>query len=53
VPDIEGLFSSPLLIIPDATHSKTEIRIRARGKTSARYMNAKEGASCEKENPEL
>ncbi len=33
VADIEALFSSPLLIVPDAAHSKTETRIRALGKT--------------------
>jgi len=38
VADIEALFSSPLLIIPDAAHSKTESRIRALGKTSAGRM---------------
>ena len=36
--DIEALFSSPLLIIPDAVHSKTETRIRALGKTGAGRM---------------
>jgi uncharacterized DUF497 family protein len=36
--DIEALFSSPLLIIPDAAHSTTETRIRAFGKTSAGRM---------------
>jgi len=35
VADIEAMFSSPLLIIPDAAHSKTETRIRALGKTGA------------------
>jgi uncharacterized DUF497 family protein len=38
IADIEALFSSPLLIIPDATHSKTESRIRALGKTGAGRM---------------
>jgi uncharacterized DUF497 family protein len=38
VADIEALFSSPLLIIPDADHSKTETRIRALGKTSTGRM---------------
>ena len=38
VADIEALFSSPLLIIPDAVHSKTETRIRALGKTGAGRM---------------
>ena len=38
VADIEALFSSPLLIIPDAVHSKTETRIRALGKTDAGRM---------------
>jgi uncharacterized DUF497 family protein len=36
--DIEALFSSALLIVPDATHSKTETRIRALGKTGAGRM---------------
>jgi uncharacterized protein len=36
--DIEALFSSALLIIPDAAHSKTETRIRALGKTSSGRM---------------
>ncbi len=36
VADIEALFSSPLLIIPDAMHSTTmETRIRAFGMTGA------------------
>jgi uncharacterized DUF497 family protein len=34
VADIEALFSSPLLIVPDAAHSKAETRIRALGSTS-------------------
>jgi len=38
VADIEALFSSPLLIIPDAAHSKTETRVRALGKTSTGRM---------------
>ena len=36
--DIEALFSSPLLIIPDPAHSTTETRIRALGKTSTGQM---------------
>ena len=35
VAEIEALFSRPLLVVPDAGHSKTETRIRALGKTSA------------------
>jgi predicted DNA binding CopG/RHH family protein/uncharacterized DUF497 family protein len=38
VADIEALFSSPLLIIPDGAHSKTGTRIRALGKTGAGRM---------------
>ena len=38
VADIEALFSSPLLIVPDAAHSKTESRIRALGRTGAGRM---------------
>jgi uncharacterized protein len=38
VADIEALFSSPLLIVPDAAHSKTETRVRALGKTSTGRM---------------
>jgi uncharacterized DUF497 family protein len=38
VADIEALFSSPLLIIPDSVHSKTETRIRALCKTDAGRM---------------
>jgi uncharacterized protein len=38
VAEIEALFSSPLLIVPDATHSKTETRIRGLGKTADRRM---------------
>ena len=38
VAEIEALFSSPLLIIPDAAHSTTETRVRALGKTSAGRM---------------
>ena len=33
--DIEALFATPLLVIPDTAHSQTETRIRAIGKTSA------------------
>ncbi len=36
--EIEALFSRPLLIIPDAVHSKIETRIRALGKTTAGRM---------------
>ena len=32
---IEGLFSRPLLIIPDASHSESEDRLRAIGKTAS------------------
>jgi len=35
VEDIEALFASPLLIIPDTAHSRIEARTRALGKTSA------------------
>ena len=38
IPEIEALFSEPLLIVPDATHSKSETRIRALGSTSAGRM---------------
>ena len=38
IADIEALFSSPLLIVPDAAHSKTASRIRALGKSSAGRM---------------
>jgi uncharacterized DUF497 family protein len=38
VAEIEALFASTLLIIPDARHSQTETRIRALGKTSAGRM---------------
>ena len=38
VPEIEALFSEPLLIVPDATHSKSETRIRALGRASAGRM---------------
>lgn len=34
VAEVEGLFSRPLLIIPDASHSKSEERLRAIGKTA-------------------
>jgi uncharacterized DUF497 family protein len=33
VAEVEGLFSRPLLIIPDASHSESEERLRAIGKT--------------------
>lgn len=36
--EIEALFSEPLLIVPDATHSKSETRIRALGRASAGRM---------------
>ena len=32
---VEGLFSRPLLIIPDASHSESEERLRAIGKTAS------------------
>lgn len=35
VAEVEGLFSRPLLIIPDASHSKSEERLRAIGKTAS------------------
>lgn len=38
VAEIESLFSSPLLIIPDAGHSTIETRVRALGKTSSGRM---------------
>ena len=38
VAEIEALFSSPLLIIPDALHSRTETRIRALGKSGTGRM---------------
>jgi uncharacterized DUF497 family protein len=38
VAQIEALFSAPLLLIPDAAHSKAETRLRALGKTSAGRM---------------
>ncbi len=34
VAEVEGLFSRPLLIIPDASHSRSEERLRAIGKTA-------------------
>ncbi len=33
VAEVEGVFSSPLLLIPDASHSQSEERLRAIGKT--------------------
>ena len=33
--EVEGLFSSPLLLIPDASHSQSEERLRAIGKTAS------------------
>ncbi len=38
VAQIETLFSAPLLMLPDATHSKAETRLRALGKTSTGRM---------------
>lgn len=39
VAEVEGLFSRPLLIIPDAAHSQGEERLWAIGKTaSGRYV---------------
>jgi uncharacterized DUF497 family protein len=38
IAEIEALFSESLLIVPDATHSKSETRIRALGKISAGRM---------------
>jgi uncharacterized protein len=35
VAEVEGLFSRPLLIIPDASHSQGEERLRAIGKTAS------------------
>jgi uncharacterized DUF497 family protein len=35
VAELEGLFSRPLLIIPDASHSLSEERLRAIGKTAS------------------
>ena len=35
VAEVEGLFSKPLLIIPDASHSQSEERLRAIGKTES------------------
>ena len=35
VAELEGLFSTPLLIIPDASHSKKEERLRAIGRTES------------------
>lgn len=35
VTEVEGLFSRPLLIIPDASHSQSEERLRAIGKTAS------------------
>lgn len=35
VAQVEGLFSRPLLIIPDAPHSESEERLRAIGKTAS------------------
>ena len=34
VAEVEGLFSRPLLIIPDESHSQGEERLRAIGKTA-------------------
>ena len=38
VKEIEALFDSPLLIVPDAAHSKTEARSWAIGKSGAGRM---------------
>ena len=38
VEEIESLFDAPLLIVPDAAHSKTEARSWAIGKSSAGRM---------------
>ena len=35
VAEVEGLFSSPLLLIADASHSQSEERLRAIGKTAS------------------
>ena len=35
VAEVEGLFSRPLLIAPDALHSETEERLRGIGKTAS------------------
>ena len=35
VAEVEGLFSRPLLILPDAMHSETEERLWAIGKTAS------------------
>lgn len=35
VAQVEGLFSRPVLIIPDASHSQGEERLRAIGKTAS------------------
>ena len=35
VAEVEGLFSRPLLIIPDASHSESEERLLAIGKTAS------------------
>jgi uncharacterized DUF497 family protein len=35
VAEVEGLFNMPLLIIPDASHSQSEERLRAIGKTAS------------------
>ena len=35
VVEVEGLFSRPLFIIPDASHSQSEERLRAIGKTAS------------------
>jgi uncharacterized DUF497 family protein len=34
VAEIEAVFASPLLIIPDPAHSQSEMRVRALGRTS-------------------
>ena len=35
VAEVEGLFSRTLLVIPDASHSESEERLRAIGKTAS------------------
>ncbi len=39
IAEIEDLFSGPVLVVPDSTHSKNEDRIRAIGRTqSGRFV---------------
>lgn len=35
VAELEGLFGKPLLIIPDTSHSKSEVRLRAIGESAS------------------